>query len=127
LTTAFIGPPFTTPLLIHWQVGISILLIVGSVLLQHLIFNVTIVIFLGFDMSNLVGRTDTYVALDGPSQHPPEVFDNEWLPLPSGARGLAANAASRCHEHTHLVKKTLGVNRSLSVLSAPSKRRRHNK
>ena len=46
LTAAFIGcPPPTTPLLIHRQVGIPILLIVGSALHQHFDFNVTIIIF----------------------------------------------------------------------------------
>jgi hypothetical protein len=113
--------------LMSCQVGVPILLIDGSAFHQRLIFNVTIVIFLGFDMSNLVVCTDSFVALDGPPQHPPEVFDNERLPLPSGAPGTAVDAASCRHEHTRLLKRTLSVNRSSSVPSAPSERCRHNK
>jgi hypothetical protein len=45
LTATFIGCPTTTPLLIHWQVGVPILLIVGSALHQRSDFNVSIVIF----------------------------------------------------------------------------------
>jgi hypothetical protein len=81
-------------------VGVYILLIVGSALHQRLDFNVTIVIFLGFDMSNLVGRTNSYVVLDCTPQHPPKVIDNERLPLPSGASGPAADAVGCRQEHT---------------------------
>ncbi len=62
-------------------------------LYQHFDFNVTIIIFLGFDMSNLVGCTNSYIAPDGPPQHPPEFIDDEWLLMPFGALGPAADAA----------------------------------
>jgi hypothetical protein len=78
-------------------------------------------------MSNLVGCTNSYIAPDGPPQHPLEVNDDEWLPLPSGAPGPAADAASCHHEHTCLAKRTHGVNHSSSATSAPSERRRHDK
>jgi hypothetical protein len=78
-------------------------------------------------MSNLVGRTNSYASPDGPPQHPPEVIDDERLPLPSGAPGPAADAASCRQEHTLLAKRMLGASRSLSALSAPPERRRNNK
>ena len=82
---------------------------------------------MGFDMSNLIGCTDSYIAPDGPPQHPPEANDDEWLPLPSGAPRPAADAASCRHEHTCFAKSTHGVNCSLSATSAPSKKHRHDK
>jgi hypothetical protein len=69
-------------------------------------------------MSNLIGRTNAYVAPDGPPQHPPEAIDDEWLPLLSGAPRLASDAASCRQEHTLLAKRMLGVSRSLSMSSA---------
>jgi hypothetical protein len=84
-------------------------------------------LFWGFDISNLVLRTNSYVAPDGPLQYPLEVIDNERLPLLSGASGRAAVAVGRCQEHTLFVKRVLGVNRSSSALSAPPKRRRNDK
>ncbi len=60
-------------------------------------------------MSNLVGHTNSYIDPDGTPPHPPEIFDNEWLPQPSSASVQAADAASCCHEHPHLVKRPLGV------------------
>jgi hypothetical protein len=129
LTAAFIGPPSTTPLLIYWQVGVPILLIVGSALHQHLNFNVTIVIFSGLDISNLIGCTNSYVDPDGPPQHlelEKEVIDNERLP-PSGAPGPTADTAGHRQEHTLVAKRMLGASCSLFALSAPSKRRRHGK
>jgi hypothetical protein len=73
-------------------------------------------------MPNLIGCTNSYAAPDGPPQHPPEVIDDERLPLPSGAPGPAADAASRCQELTLLAKRLLVVSRSLSASSAPPKR-----
>jgi hypothetical protein len=83
--------------------------------------------FLGFNMSNPVGCTNSFVALDGLPQHLPEVINNELLPLLSGAPGPAADTASCCQEHTTLIKRMLGVSRSSYASSAPSKRRRHDK
>jgi hypothetical protein len=78
-------------------------------------------------MSNLVGGTNSYLAPDGPPQHPLEVIDDKWLPLLSGAPGPAADAASRRQEHTLLAKRMLGVSRSSSASSAPPERRQNNK
>jgi hypothetical protein len=78
-------------------------------------------------MLNLVVRTNSYVAPDGPPQHPLEVIDDEGLRLPSSAPGPAADVASRCQEHTILAKRTLGVSHSSSASSAPPERHRNNK
>jgi hypothetical protein len=78
-------------------------------------------------MSNLVGRTNSYIAPDGSPQYPPEVIDNERLPLPSGAPGLGADAASRRQKYTLLVKRTLGVSRSSSASSTAPERCRNDK
>ncbi len=75
--------------------------------------------FSGFDMSNLVGRTNSYVATDDSPQHLPEVVHNEQLLLLSNAPGPAADAFSRRQELTTLFKRTLGVSHSSSTSSAP--------
>jgi hypothetical protein len=102
------------------------LLIVGSA--HHsILFSMSPSSFLGVDMSNLVGCTNSYAAPDGPPQHKPEVIDDERLPLPSGAPGPSADAASRGQEHTLLAKRMLSVSQSLSASGAPPERRRNNK
>jgi hypothetical protein len=75
-------------------VGSPTPLIVGLAPHQRVNINVTIVDFWVFDMSNLVGRTNSYIDPDGTPPHPPEVNDDERLPRPSGASVPAADAAS---------------------------------
>ncbi len=89
--------------------------------------NVTIVDFWVFDMSNLVGRTNSYVDPDGTPPHPPEVNDDERLPRLSGTSVPAADAASRHLEHPRLIKRPLGVSCSTSASNAPPARRRSDK
>jgi hypothetical protein len=119
--------PLHPPSLIHRGAGSPTLLIVGSAPHQRVNINVTIVDFWIFDMSNLVGHTNSYVDPDGTPPHPPEVNDDEQLPRPSGASVPAADAASRRHEHPRLVKRPLGVSRLTSASNAPPARRRSDK
>ena len=105
--------------------GFPTLLIVGSALHQRLNLDVTIVIFGFFDMSDLVGGTDSHVDSDESTTTSTD-FDHERLP-PPGAPGPVADAASRHQEHTIFAKRTLGVSQSPSASTATPSGRRHDK